>query len=101
MSKLTTLNNSIQSWDEELAKQIDIMAGSERAGLYLELKPKDKIAVIVLDYIFETVYYNSPYKSNEPKLPAAVALGRDSSSMTWHENSHPDFAGNLCINSLS
>lgn len=58
--------------------------------------PDNQMAVIVLDSIFDTTYYESEYDPDNPSSPTAFALGRDETTLTWHETSDARFAGKLC-----
>lgn len=62
--------------------------------------PGAKTLVYVLDFIYETTIHNGVYdpKKTEYEAPKAFAIGRDKAKLVWHENSHPDYVGKLCIN---
>lgn len=104
---------AIANWDEQLAKQAQIAAAAEEStatGQFFSIKsgvlsfggspiPGNQMAVVVLDSIFETVYYEGDYDPDSPQGPKAFALGRDEKTLTWHENSAPEFAGQLCSES--
>ncbi len=106
-------STALVKWDEELAKQAEIAAGMEAntgGGQFFSLKggilswqdaplPNNQMAVVILDSIFETTYYEGKYDPDTPQSPVAFAFGRDEKTMTWHENSDPEFAGKLCIES--
>lgn len=114
-TKPTTKNptTALTTWDEELAKQAAISAGMEQStatGQFFSLRsgqlswqdaplPGNQMAVIILDSIFETVYYEGAYDPDTPQGPVAFAFGRDQATMVWHENSSPEFAGKLCAES--
>ena len=61
--------------------------------------PDNEMAVIILDHIFETVYYEGRYDPDTPQSPVAFAFGREQDELRWHENSDPEFAGELCSES--
>jgi hypothetical protein len=100
-------------WDEELAKQAEASAKMEESaggGAFFSLKsgvlswqdaplPNNQMAVIILDHVFETTYYAGDYNPENPVGPVAFAFGRDEKTLTWHENSLPEFAGKLCKDS--
>jgi hypothetical protein len=106
-------STALVKWDEELAKQAEIAAGMEAntgGGQFFSLKggilcwqdaplPNNQMAVVILDSIFETTYYEGKYDPDTPQTPVAFAFGRDEKTMVWHENSDPEFAGKLCIDS--
>lgn len=106
-------STALVKWDEELAKQAEIAAGMEAntgGGQFFSLKggilswqdaplPNNQMAVVILDSIFETTYYEGKYDPDTPQSPVAFAFGRDEKTMVWHENSDPEFAGKLCIES--
>lgn len=103
-------SKTIARWDDELAKQAEIAADMEAntgGGQFFSIKggilswqdsplPNNEMAVIILDSIFETVYYEGEYDPDTPQSPTAFAFGRDEKEMRWHENSDPEFAGQLC-----
>lgn len=103
----------IVKWDEELAKAAEAAASMEAntgGGQFFSLRggilswqdaplPNNQMAVIILDSIFETVYYEGAYDPDSPQSPTAFAFGRDQKEMRWHENSDPEFAGELCSES--
>lgn len=111
--KTTSKSNALVKWDEELAKQAEIAAGMEAntgGGQFFSLKggilswqdaplPNNQMAVVILDSIFETTYYEGEYDPDTPQSPVAFAFGRDEKTLTWHENSDPEFAGKLCSES--
>lgn len=61
--------------------------------------PDNQMAVILVDHIFETVYYEGEYDANNPQGPTAFAFSRDDKTLTWHKDSDPEFAGKLCSES--
>lgn len=101
---------AIVKWDEELAKHAAVAAGMEAntgGGQFFGLKggiltwqdsplPNNEMAVIILDHVFETTYYEGEYDPDNPVSPVAFAFGRDEKTLTWHETSDPKFAGKLC-----
>lgn len=103
-------SRAVATWEEELAKQADVAAGMEEntgGGKFFGLKggiltwndaimPDNQMAVIVLDHVLETVYYEGDYDPDNPTGPVAFAFGRDEKTLTWHEKSDPEFAGQLC-----
>lgn len=111
--KKPATGKAVATWDEELAKQAEIAAGMEvntGGGQFFSIKggnlswqdapmPNNEMAVIILDYIFETVYYEGRYDPDVPQSPVAFAFGRDEKELRWHENSDPEFAGELCSSS--
>ena len=106
-------STALTKWDEELAKQAEIAAGMEASaggGQFFSTRggqlswqdaplPGNEMAVIILDHIFETVYYEGRYDPDTPQSPTAFAFGRDQDELRWHENSDPEFAGQLCSES--
>lgn len=103
-------STALAKWDEELAKQAEIAASMEESaggGQFFSTRggqlswqdaplPGNEMAVIILDHIFETVYYEGRYDPDTPQSPVAFAFGRDEKELRWHENSDPEFAGELC-----
>jgi len=104
----------MQNWDAELAKLAEISAGIEShvgaGGNYIKTRgghleynggqiPQDKMNVIILDHVIEYVWYRDRYDPDDPQPPAAFAIGRDEEKLVWHENSDPEYAGQLCKDS--
>lgn len=106
-------SKALVKWDEQLAKEADVAASMEASaggGQFFSMKsgvltwqdapmPDNQMAVIILDHIFETVYYEGEYDPDNPQGPTAFAFGRDEKTLTWHESSAPEFAGKLCSES--
>ena len=105
---------SMVSWNEELAKRAQTAAAIEEnvgsGGAFISLKggrmtfngaevPGNKMNVVVLDHILEYTYYADGYDADNPQPPDAYALGRDENTLRWHENSIPEYAGELCKDS--
>ena len=102
--------NEMVKWEEELAKEAAKAASSEAAfsgGQFFSTRggqlswqdaplPGNQMLVVILDYIFETSYFEDRYNPDVPQTPSAFALGRDQSELRWHEDSAPEFAGKLC-----
>jgi hypothetical protein len=109
----TSSSRALANWEEQLAQQAEVAAGMEESsggGKFFGLKggilswndapmPDNQMAVVILDHIFETVYYEGEYDPENPASPTAYAFGRDEKKLVWHENSDPSFAGQLCADS--
>jgi len=112
-TRKTSNSKAVANWDAELAAQAEIAAGMEAntgGGSFFSTRggtlswqdsplPDNEMAVIILDHIFETVYYEGRYDPDVPQSPVAFAFGREESELRWHENSDPEFAGQLCSES--
>lgn len=109
-----TAGTGLQKWDEQLAKYAaEAVATEANAGSGLKsfslmsgvlsfddaAMPNNEMAVIILDHILENVYYEEAYDKDNVSPPSAYALGRDEKTMTWHPDSIPAYAGELCIDS--
>lgn len=105
---------SLTKWEEELAKRAQIAANMEAnaigQGNFISLRggqlkyrdnivPGNKMNVIVLDHLLEYTYYVEDFDPDNPQNPDAFALGRDENTIRWHENSLPEYAGELCKDS--
>lgn len=111
--KKSSTSKAVTKWDEQLAQDAQIAAEMEAntgGGQFFSLRggvlswqdsplPDNEMVVIILDSIFETVYYDEPYNADEPQSPTAFAFGREEKELRWHENSDPEFAGQLCSES--
>lgn len=105
---------SMTKWDEELAKRASIAMGMEEhalgVGSFISTRggiltyrdnavPGNKMNVVILDHVLEYVWYREKFDPDNPQNPDAFALGRDERTITWHENSDPEYAGKLCKDS--
>ena len=105
---------SMVAWNKELAKRAQTAAAIEEnvgsGGAFISLKggrmtfngaevPGNKMNVVVLDHILEYTYYADGYDADNPQPPDAYALGCDENTLRWHENSIPEYAGELCKDS--
>lgn len=111
---MATKKKSLTKWEEQLAaKAAEATATEKNAGAgaprlsvsggQLQFQgasvPGNKLNVVVLDHCIEYVYYRDRYNPDDPQPPAAYALGRDEDELTWHEDSIPEYAGELCKDS--
>lgn len=103
---------SVITWEERLAAEAQQASDAETApsGGFFSLRggvlsydgnnmPGNEMAVIILDYIYETTYYEEAYDPDNICPPTAFAFGRNMKDMRWHETSREDFAGELCQDS--
>lgn len=93
-------NSAIMNWDDELMKEAQEASAKEKApGSFISFKagqislggaavPGNKVEVIVVDNIFENVYYAGKYDPDEPKPPTCYAFGRDEEELSPHDKSH-------------
>jgi hypothetical protein len=90
---------SVSKWDDELAREAQEQASKEsvgsprlsvRGGLFniggSPLKDRE-ISVIVMDHVFENVYYPGKFDPDNKASPVCYAFGRDAESMVPHEKS--------------
>lgn len=125
MAKTTTKKRNVPAqrkttevgdWRDELSKSAKQAVQSEETaasggGKFFSLRagqltfddaplPGNQMACIILDSIFETVYYENDFNPDDPQPPTAFAFGRDQAEMRWDaEHSDPEFAGKLCSES--
>lgn len=92
-------SKALVRWDEELAKQADVSAAMEAnagGGQFFSLKsgvltwqdapmPDNQMAVIIVDHIFENVFYEGRYDADNPQGPTCFAFGRDEPKLTPHQ----------------
>lgn len=86
-------------WDEQLAAEAEALAATEvrtGGGKYISLKgglmtfdgaplPGNQLACVVLDSMFENVYYEAAYDPESPAPPTCFAFARDDKSLTPHQ----------------
>lgn len=51
------------------------------------------LEVVVLDFVVDVTYYEDDFDPDDITPPTAFALGRNEKTLEWHEDSHPDYAG--------
>lgn len=90
---------AITNWDAELAAQAEVAADLEAnsgGGQFFSVKsgvltwqdmplPGNEMAVIVLDTIFENVYFNKPFVAGEEQSPTCFAFARDEDELFPHK----------------
>lgn len=98
-SKKSSETSSIVRWDEELAKEAQAAAQMEAntgGGKFISVRggvlqwngapvPGNKMAVIILDHIFENVMYTEEFDADAPSSPDCFAFGRDEKQMGPHQ----------------
>lgn len=86
-------------WDEELAKQAEVAARMEAnngGGQFFSTKggilswqdaplPNNQMAVVILDFVLENVYYEGRYDPDVPQSPVCFAFGRDEKTIAPHK----------------
>jgi hypothetical protein len=91
-------STALVNWEDELAKQAEIAATMEAnagGGQFFSMKggqlsfndspmPGNQMATVILDSIFENVYYEGRYDPENPAPPTCFAFGRDE-NMSPHE----------------
>ena len=94
---------AIQMWDEELAKEAQVAAGlvaSNAGGQFFNLQggqlsfggaplANNQMAVVIIDYIMENVYYPGKYDPDSQGGPACFAFGRGEDLIPHKEASEP------------
>jgi hypothetical protein len=89
---------AIATWDEELAKAAEQAAEMEAnagGGQFFSTRggilswqdaplPNNEMAVVVLDTIFENVFYEGDYDPEVPQGPTCFAFGRDEKELAPH-----------------
>lgn len=94
----TSSSTEVANWDEELAKAAVAAAAQEAAsggGQFFSVKagvlsfdgapfPNNTMAAIIIDNIFENVFYEGKYDPNNLTPPTCFAFGRDEATMAPH-----------------
>lgn len=94
----TKKSTALVKWDEQLAKDADVAAQMEAnagGGQFFSLKsgvlswqdaplPNNEMAVVILDHIFENVFYEGEYDASNPTGPTCFAFARDEKELTPH-----------------
>lgn len=98
MAKKST-STALTAWDEELARQAEIAAALEAnagGGQFFSIRggvlswqdaplPNNEMAVVILDSIFENVYYEGQYDPDTPQAPTCFAFAKEEDALTPHE----------------
>lgn len=91
-------SKAVAKWDDELAKQAELAAAMEAntgGGQFFSTRsgvlswqdsplPDNEMAVILLDSIFENVYYEGQYDPDVPQSPTCFAFSREGADLTPH-----------------
>ena len=95
----TSNSRALVNWEEELAKQAEIAAGMEAksgGGQFFSMQggqlkfndspmPGNQMAVVIIDHVFENIFYEGRYDPENPAPPTCFAFGRDD-EMAPHES---------------
>lgn len=96
--KKTSNSKEIVKWDEQLARDAEIAAGMEAntgGGQFFNLQggilswqdapiPGNQMPVVILDTIFENVYYEGKYDPDDPQPPMCYAFAREERELRPH-----------------
>jgi len=98
---LKTKTTAVANWEAELERQAQVAVGmaqtaggdaqffSIRAGVLsfggMPI-PGNQMGVVILDWIYENIYYEGEFDSENPSPPTCFAFGRDGTTMVPHEN---------------
>ncbi len=99
MARKKATGKAVATWDEELAKQAEIAAGIEAntgGGQFFSTRggilswqdsplPDNEMAIILLDTLFENVFYEGNYDPDVPQGPTCFAFARDEGDLTPHQ----------------
>ncbi len=91
--------NALIPWDEQMARDAETAAAMEAntgGGNFFSFKggilsfngaalPNNQMGVVVLDHIFENVFYEGEYDPTQVSPPTCFALGRDELTLAPHE----------------
>lgn len=93
-----TTGKSMVAWKEELAKEAQAAANAEAntgGGQFFSLKsgvlsfqdaplPGNRVGAIIIDHIFENVFYDEDYDPDVISPPTCFSFGRDENTMAPH-----------------
>lgn len=97
--KAQTTSTAVVPWDEQLAKDAEIAAELERnagGGSFFSVRggmltfndmpvPNNTMVVVIVDGIFENVYYEGDFDPTSPSPPTCFAFARDEANLAPHE----------------
>lgn len=92
-------STAVVKWDEELAKYAEAAATAEAktgGGQFFGTKggiltwadapvPNNEMAVVVIDTVFENVYYEGEYDPDTPQAPTCFAFSHDEDMLSPHK----------------
>lgn len=98
MATRKSKSKEIVRWDDELAKQAEIAAAMEAntsSNQFFSIKngtlswqdsplPNNEMAVIILDFILENIYYENSYDPDVPQSPTCFAFNRNEDDLEPH-----------------
>ena len=98
MARKKAASKSVVSWDDKLAEAADIAAAVEVStggGQFFSVRsgqlqwqdmplPNNEMAVIVIDSIFENVYYEGKYDPDVPQSPVCFAFDKVGEDLAPH-----------------
>lgn len=111
---------AVANWEEELAKQAEMSVAQEQTagsggGRFLSIRagqmslndatfPGNQIAVVIVDHIFENIYYEGAFDPDAINPPTCFAFGRDANTMGPPDevDKHDEFTrqSDLCANCI-
>jgi len=96
-----TTSNALVPWDEQLARDAEIAAAAEAntgsGGQFFSCKggilafndsplPGNQMAVVILDSVFENVFYEGEYDPSTPAPPTCFAFSHEEASLAPHKS---------------
>lgn len=89
---------ALARWDAELAKEAEVAAAMEAntgGGQFISTRggklsvddapvPGNRMAVHIVDHVFENVFYEGDFDPDSPSSPTCYAFGRDEKEMAPH-----------------
>jgi hypothetical protein len=99
MAKTTARpGTALQRWDEELAREAEIASKAEAnagGGAFFSFRggilafndapvPDNRMAVVIVDGIFENVFYEGAFDANNPSPPTCFAFAREEADLQPH-----------------
>lgn len=97
--KTASKGKAMAKWEEELAREAEAAAAAEAnsgGGQFFSTRggiltwqdaplPNNEMAVIVLDAMFENVFYEGKYDPDVPQSPTCFAFGHDEKELAPHQ----------------
>ena len=98
MARKATTSTAVVPWDEQLAREAEIAAELERnagGGAFFSVRggmltfndapvPNNTMAVVIIDGIFENVFYADDFDPDSPAPPTCFAFARDEADLAPH-----------------
>jgi hypothetical protein len=107
--KTKATGTAIANWDDELAREAELAAKEEKSGGGTFLSTRggqlsyrgnpiagNRLNVVILDYVFENVFYNERFDPDSPRSPVCFAFARKESELVPNNENCEEVQSEQC-----